>query len=76
MKIEVFGPGCARCVSLYENVLKAVGQAGAACQVEKVTDMQRILATGAISTPVLVIDGEVKSAGRVLTPEQIKPLLG
>ncbi|MEN6525193.1 MAG: thioredoxin family protein [Candidatus Polarisedimenticolia bacterium] len=76
MKIEVLGPGCSRCAALHENVLEAVRGAGAACEVEKVTDMRRIAATGAISTPILVIDGEVKSAGRVLSPDQIKQFLG
>ena len=76
MKIEVLGPGCPRCAALHDNVLRAVRETGAACEVEKVSDMQRIAATGAIATPILVIDGEVKSAGRVLSPDQIKPLLG
>ncbi len=76
MKIEVFGPGCARCVTLHENVLAAVRSAGIDCEVLKVTDMNRLLALNVISTPVLVIDGEVKAAGRVLSPDQVKPLLG
>ncbi len=76
MKIQVLGPGCARCVTLHENVLKVVQELGLPCEVEKVTDMQQILATGVMSTPALVVDGQVKSAGRVLTPNQIKPLLG
>ncbi len=75
MKVQVLGPGCSRCVTLHENVMKAVRESGVPCEVEKVTDMKEIMAAGVMSTPALVVDGQVKSAGRVLTPDQIKPLL-
>lgn len=75
MKIEVLGPGCARCSTLHENVLTAVRELGLACDVEKVTDMQRLLTYNVISTPALVVDGQVRSYGRVLSPAEIRTLL-
>lgn len=75
MKIEVLGPGCARCKTLHDNVLKAISELGLPCEVEKVTDMQRLLTYNVMSTPALVIDGQVKAAGRVLSPAEIKSLL-
>jgi small redox-active disulfide protein 2 len=76
MKIEVLGPGCARCATLHDNARTAVRELGLACEVEKVTDMQRLLDYNVLSTPALVVDGQVKAAGRVLSPADIKALLG
>jgi small redox-active disulfide protein 2 len=75
MKIQVLGPGCTRCTKLYENVRAAVDELTLDCDVEKISDMRQILAYNVISTPVLVIDGQVKASGRVLSPSEIKPLL-
>lgn len=74
MKIQVFGPGCAKCNKLYENVQTAVQELGLACEVEKVTDLQALLALNVLTTPALVIDGQVKLAGRVPSPAELKPL--
>lgn len=64
-KIEVLGPGCANCQRLEANAREAVGMAGVEAQIEKVTDYGRILSYGVMSTPGLVIDGKVMSAGRI-----------
>lgn len=74
MKIQVFGPGCAKCSKLYENVQTAVQELGLACEVEKVTDLQALLALNVLTTPALVVDGQVKLAGRVPSPAELKPL--
>lgn len=74
MKIQVFGPGCAKCNKLYENVQTAVQELGLACEVEKVTDLQALLALNVLTTPALVIDGQVKLAGRVPSPTELKQL--
>jgi small redox-active disulfide protein 2 len=63
--IEVLGPGCANCQRLEANAREAIGLAGVEAKVEKVTDYGRILAYGVMSTPGLVIDGKVVSAGRI-----------
>jgi len=71
MKIEVLGMGCAKCRTLEENVKKALGNKGAGVQVVKVTDLGEIVAYGVMSTPALVIDGEVKCTGRIPEPAEI-----
>ncbi|QDF30135.1 thioredoxin family protein [Halarcobacter anaerophilus] len=72
MKIEILGTGCSKCEALTQNVKKAVADAGIFAQVEKVEDMVKIMQYGVMSTPGLVINGEVKSTGKVLTPDEIK----
>ncbi len=72
MKIEILGTGCAKCKALEENAKKAVAQAGIFAQVEKVEDLVEIMNYGVMSTPGLVIDGEVKSTGKLLSHEEIK----
>ena len=75
MKIEVLGPGCMKCKKLQENVEAAVREMGLACDVEKITDMQKIVGYSVMTTPALVVDGQVKVAGRVPSPDEIKKLL-
>jgi len=71
-KIEVLGMGCANCNKLYQNALAAVKMSGQEAQVNKVEDIQKIMAYGVMSTPALVVDGVVKLAGKVSKPEEIK----
>jgi small redox-active disulfide protein 2 len=75
MKIQVLGPGCAKCKQLAANAHKAVLELDVEATVEKVEDVREIVKFHVLSTPALVVDGAVKSAGRVLTPEAIKDLL-
>jgi len=75
MKIQVLGPGCAKCKQLAANAEKAVAELGVEATVEKVEDVREIMKFRVLSTPALVVDGAVKSLGRVLTPEAIKGLL-
>ena len=75
MKIQVLGPGCERCKTLTANAEKAVQELGIGATVEKVEDVREIMKLRILATPALVVDGQVKSAGRVLTPEAIKELL-
>ena len=72
MKIEILGTGCAKCKALEENTKKAIAEAGIFAQVEKVEDIVKIMDYGVMSTPALVIDGEVKSTGKLLNSEEIK----
>ena len=71
MKIQVLGTGCMKCRKLKENAAEAVARAGIECEVEAVTDLDRILAFDVMMTPALVIDGEVKVAGVVPSAEKI-----
>jgi len=72
MKIEILGMGCSNCNKLYQNVLDAVKQSGNDVEVTKVEDIKKIMGYGVMSTPALVIDGVVKTAGKVPKVEQIK----
>lgn len=74
-KVQVLGTGCGKCQKLYDNARAAVEQTGADCEVVKVTDIVEMLSFRAIGLPALAVDGQVKSSGRVLTAEEIKPLL-
>ena len=75
MKIQVLGSCCPKCKTLTERVESAVSELGLECEVEKVTDLNEIIAFGVMMTPGLVIDGEIKSVGKLLSVEDIKGLL-
>lgn len=75
MRIEILGSGCARCHGLEDNVRKALALLGRDAEVVDVTDMRQIMAYGVMSTPGLVIDGNVVSTGRVLSPEEVKKII-
>lgn len=73
--VQVLGPGCPNCAKLAERARAAVGELGVEAEVEKVTDMGRIMEFGIMMTPGLAIDGEVKVVGRVPSAEEIKEWL-
>jgi len=75
-EIEILGMGCPKCRVLAENAKKAIEKSGKKeYSVVKVEDMQKIMSYGIMMTPALVIDGEIKSSGKVLSPEEIIKLL-
>ena len=71
MKIQVLGPGCQKCKLLEQHVREAVAELGVQAEVEKITDTDAIVEMGVMMTPALVVDGEVKSVGKVLTKDQV-----
>ncbi len=73
--VQVLGAGCAKCTKLKENAELAVAQLGIDARVEKIEDINVIMGFGAMMTPALAIDGEVKSVGKVLSSEDIQKLL-
>ncbi|WP_331774778.1 thioredoxin family protein [Sulfurospirillum sp. 1612] len=75
MKIEVLGTGCAKCKTLEKVVKDAVADFGGFHSVEKVEDIQKIMEYDVMSTPALVIDGVVKTTGKVLNKEEILEIL-
>jgi small redox-active disulfide protein 2 len=75
MKIKILGSGCAKCKKLEQNAIKAVETAGVNADIEKVTEMNKIMDYGVMMTPALVIDEKVVSVGKLLSVEQISKLL-
>ena len=75
MKIEILGTGCAKCKALYENVKKALDESGKSAEVVKVEDIPSIMKYGVMSTPALVIDGQVKFSGKLASVGEIKAML-
>jgi len=76
MKVEVLGTGCPNCQALEKRVQRVIDESGLDVTVEKVQDMQDIMSYGVMSTPALVVDGEVKSSGRAPSVQELKDLLG
>ncbi|PSH03356.1 MAG: thioredoxin family protein [Acidobacteria bacterium] len=75
MKIQILGTGCTKCKTLAANAEKAVQELGLQSEIEKVTEIKDIMKFQLLATPGLVINGKVKAAGRVPSPEEIKQLL-
>ena len=75
MKIEILGTGCAKCIKLEELVNEVVKESGVSAEISKVKDIKQIMTYGVMTTPGLVIDGQVKIAGKMSTPDQIKSWL-
>lgn len=75
MKIKVLGPGCANCATLEKRTSDALAATGVSATVEKVTDFAEIASYGVMSTPALVIDGQVVVSGRVPKADEIEVLL-
>lgn len=71
MKVKVLGPGCARCKTLYGEAAKAIATLGLQADLEKVERIEDMMAYRIMATPALVIDGEVKSAGRMPSAAEI-----
>lgn len=75
MKIEILGTGCAKCKALEEAVKQAVSKSGKFAQIEKIEDIMKIMEYSVVSTPGLVIDGNVVSTGKLLSIDEIVELL-
>jgi len=75
MIIKILGAGCPKCKKLEENVRLATSQLSGDFSIEKVTDLNQIMNYGVMLTPALVIDEEVISVGKVLSPEDIKKII-
>ena len=75
MKIEILGTGCPKCKMLEANAKKALEESGRKAEIVKVTEIDKIVSYGVMSTPAIVIDGEVKSYGKVADVEEIKRML-
>lgn len=75
MKIEVLGTGCAKCKQLEKDVHDALAELNITADVSKVQDIKQIMSYKIISTPALVVDGQVKIAGRLPRKEELHSYL-
>lgn len=75
MRIQVLGTGCQKCKQLTANAEQAVAELALGATVEKVEDLREIMKFKVMSTPALVVDGQVRSAGKVLSPSEVKKVL-
>lgn len=75
MIIKILGSGCKKCETLTKNTEEALNEIGKDAEIVKVTELADIVAYGVMSTPALVIDEKVVSAGKVLKPKDIISLL-
>jgi small redox-active disulfide protein 2 len=72
MEIKVLGPGCPKCKQTEQRIREAVAEAGVEANVEKVTDIMEIAGYGVLGTPAVIIDGQVKSVGKIPSTKEIK----
>lgn len=72
MEIKVLGPGCPKCEATKKNVEETVTELGVNAEIIKVTDTMEIAKHGVFGTPAVVVDGEVKSVGKIPTKDEIK----
>ena len=72
MDIKVLGPGCPRCEQTENVVKQALAESGVSATVEKIKDSLKIAEYGVFGTPAVVVDGEVKSVGKIPSKEDVK----
>lgn len=75
MDLKILGTGCSKCIKLEEATKAAADELGIQYTIEKVTDLEKIMAFSVMSTPALVVNGQVKVTGRVPSVEDIKKLI-
>jgi len=75
-KLQILGTGCPKCKKLAENTEVAAKALGLEYKIEKVTDINEIMKFGVMMTPALAVDGQVKIAGKVPSPQDIEKIIG
>jgi len=71
MKIEILGTGCPKCKKLNQLAEEAINELGVSAEIIKVTDINKMIDYGVMVTPALVIDGEVKVAGKIPNKQEV-----
>ena len=74
-KIQILGTGCPKCKKLAENAEAAAEDLGIEFEIQKVTDINKIMEFDVMMTPAIVVDGDVKSSGKLLSTDDIKDFL-
>jgi len=76
MDIKILGPGCPKCHETERLVKEVVAESSVDAKIEKVTDLMKIAGYGVFGTPAVVVDGQVKSVGKIPKKEEIKTWIG
>ncbi len=76
MNIKILGPGCKKCHETEKLVKEVIAEAGSDATVEYITDIAEIAKQGVFSTPAVIVDGQVKSVGKVPKKSEVKGWLG
>jgi small redox-active disulfide protein 2 len=71
-RIEILGPGCPKCKQMAENADEAARALGIDYELIKITDLGVMMGYRVMATPAIVVDGEVKSSGKLLSPGEIR----
>lgn len=74
-KLQVLGPGCPKCEELAKRTEEAAKALGVDYELEKIKDLNQMMAMGVFLTPALVVDGQVKSVGKVPSQEELKQMI-
>ena len=74
-KLQILGTGCPKCNKLAEQTKEAANSLGIVFEIEKITDITKIMKFGVMMTPALAVDGEVKVAGKVPSVDEIKKMI-
>jgi small redox-active disulfide protein 2 len=72
MKIKVLGPGCPRCQEVYKRTTEVLAEMNIAADLEKVTDIKKIMEYKILATPGLIVNGKIKCTGKIPAKTQIK----
>ncbi len=75
INIQILGTGCAKCKQLAANAERALQDLGVEYRIDKITEISQIVSFGVMATPALAVDGQVKLAGKVASPDEIRALL-
>ncbi|MBN2516106.1 MAG: TM0996/MTH895 family glutaredoxin-like protein [Deltaproteobacteria bacterium] len=75
MKIQIAGPGCARCHAVEQNVIEALTELGIDADVSKLSDPREFAKLGIFLTPAVIVDGKVVVSGKVPTVNELKKLI-
>lgn len=73
--IKILGPGCARCKTTFEVVKKAIEQSGVQAGITKIEDLEGMMKYNILTTPVVVVNEQIKISGRVPSVDEIIKLL-
>lgn len=76
MEVKVLGPGCAKCKTTFQVIEKVIKENNLDVKLTKVDDIMEMMSYNIMTTPAVVVDGEVRMKGQVPSESDVKRLLG